>query len=118
MTNKIATPGGRRANLKVSPIPAAYRPSRSISIRRLQLGATVLLGMPADFSAELAASLRLADQDREQTVFVTSLNGDHIGYLLPEDRYDPGHFEATSMNLFGPCCGLYFEELSKALLGR
>lgn len=105
-------------HLKVSPITSAYLHSRSSSIHRLQLGATVLLGMPADYSAELAASLRQVVQGTERTVFVTSFNGDYIGYLLPEARYDSGHYEATSMNFFGPWCGVYFTELSRALLAR
>lgn len=113
--------------MRLSPIGASYLHGRQTCIHVLRIRREnaispaddiVLLGMPADYSGELA--LRLADQCRDMalTPIVTSFNGDYIGYLLPQERYWIKNSETMDENLFGPWCGEYFNEICLRLLKR
>ncbi|MGC9453624.1 MAG: neutral/alkaline non-lysosomal ceramidase N-terminal domain-containing protein [Phycisphaerae bacterium] len=98
--------------LRLSPIAASYLHGRRTELHMLRVGPVVLLGMPADFSGELAGELHAEAADMPLTPVVTSFNGDYIGYLLPRRRYYEDHYESMDMNLFGPACGDYFNALS------
>lgn len=97
---------------RLSPIAASYLHGRETALHILRVGPAVLLGMPCDYSGELAAELGAATGQADLTAVVTSFNGDYIGYLLPRRRYDEDHYESRDMNLFGPACGEYFNALS------
>ncbi|MCK4601695.1 MAG: neutral/alkaline non-lysosomal ceramidase N-terminal domain-containing protein [Phycisphaerae bacterium] len=105
-------------HLRLSPIAASYLHNRRTYIHILRINEAVLLGMPADYSGELAAELeRWAIEEKLGVMpVVTSFNGDYIGYLLPRSRYGAAHYESRRMNLFGPWCGEYFNALSRRLI--
>jgi len=105
-------------HLRLSPIAAGYLHDRKTYVHVLRVNEALLLGMPCDYSGELAAGLEAWAAGRHLTPIVTSFNGDYIGYLLPQSRYASGHYEARDMNLFGPWCGEYFDEISRRLIRR
>jgi len=107
-------------NWRLSPIAASYLHNRKTYIHVLRINDLVLLGMPGDYSSELAARLisDLAHQRSRLVPIITSFNGDYIGYLISQQRYQAQSLEARSENLFGPWCGEYFHAISKCLLQR
>ena len=107
--------------LRLSPIACRYLHGRRSYIHVLRIrmagaraseGDIVFLGMPADYSGELA--MRLADEAKGLglTPIVTSFNGDYVGYLLPQERYWLDSHETLDENLCGPWGGEYFHEIA------
>lgn len=105
-------------HMMLSPFATAGLHSRKTYIHMLRIGDAVLIGMPADFSGELAAELESWAAARGLTVIITSFNGDYIGYVLPYRRYSDNSYEARTMNFFGPFCGEYLSELAKRLIRK
>lgn len=87
-------------------------------IKALRIGQTVLLGMPADFSGELAVPLTQEAKRGGVQALVTSFNGGYIGYVTPDAYYHETRYETRDMNWFGPQNGAYFTELAQKLLER
>jgi neutral ceramidase len=87
-------------------------------MKALRIGRTVMLGMPADFSGELAMSLTQKAQKLGLSGMVTSFNGGYIGYVTPDAYYNEARYETRDMNWFGPQNGAYFNELSERLLKK
>jgi hypothetical protein len=73
---------------------------------------------PGDYSTELAGHLRQELADEGLFHVSTSFNGDYIGYLLPAEHYDSGHYETRTMGVFGRWCGQYITEVSRRILRR
>ena len=110
---------------RLSPVLTALLHDRRSYIHALRINELVLLGMPSDYSGELARRLTPAGRADGGDVassglipVVTSFNGDYIGYLLPHERYAEDHYESRAANFFGPWCGEYFHELSRQLVRR
>ncbi len=101
--------------LRLSPIAGWYLHSRHSYIHILRINDLVLLGMPGDYSGELAMGLEKWAVERELGIspVITSFNGDYTGYLIPENRYNMDHYESREINFFGPYCGEYFNALSR-----
>lgn len=83
-------------------------------INILQIGEILLLGMPADFSGELSVKghfdeLALANGHQ---LMITSFNGDYIGYITDDIRYDTStKDEVRSLNWVGPYMGAYLTKI-------
>jgi neutral ceramidase len=88
----------------------------STEIKALRIGPVVLLGMPADFSGELATKLTAEASKLKLNGMITSFNGGYIGYVTPDEYYREARYETRDMNWFGPQNGAYFNEISKKLL--
>ncbi len=104
-------------SLRLSPVITRLLHDRSTSIHAIRVGDVVLLGMPADYSGELAMALEASIGSKPQPL-VTSFNGDYIGYLLPTERYARSDYETRDMNVFGRWCGAYFNDLARRLVVR
>lgn len=85
-------------------------------VNSLQLGNTVLLGVPADYSGELLPSLEKQAAQQGQQVLVTGFNGGYIGYITPDEHYPLKKYETRSMNFYGPHSGRYLTEILQRLL--
>jgi len=104
---------------RLSPIAARYLHGRRTYVHVLRIGEAVLLGMPCDYSGELAVALEAwAVEHTALTPVVTSFNGDYIGYVLPPQRYRLDHYEAWDLNVFGPACGAYLDAVARRVLRR
>jgi hypothetical protein len=105
-------------HLRLSPVLACCLHDRMTYIHALRIGRIALLGMPGDFSGELAAALGAEFAAKPLVPAITSFNGDYIGYLLPRSRYGSPSYEGRTMSLFGPWCGEYAQDVSRRLLKR
>lgn len=106
------------AGLRLTPHFTSLAHDRESYIQALRIGDLVLLGMPADYSGELAMVLESELAGGPLRPVVTSFNGDYIGYLVPHPRYGLDHYETRDMNFFGPWCGEYFNALARRLVDR
>ena len=80
-----------------------------------------MLGMPCDFSGEIAVLDGLDDYARERglNLLITSFNGAYIGYITADHHYDKSrHEEVMAMNWVGPGMGRYFSAVIAALIDR
>ncbi|RAU81746.1 neutral/alkaline non-lysosomal ceramidase N-terminal domain-containing protein [Pontibacter arcticus] len=85
-------------------------------LNHLQIGNTVLLGVPADYSGEFMAELETAAKSNGKNVLVTGFNGSYIGYIIPEKHYQLRKYEARDMNFYGRQSGTYITQLLLQLL--
>lgn len=82
----------------------------------LRLGNTVLIGLPCDFSGELAVPLYEAARSMGLNLIITSFNGSYIGYVIRDEWYDLEKYEARTMSWYGPDTGTYFSEIISRIL--
>ncbi|MDH5378701.1 MAG: neutral/alkaline non-lysosomal ceramidase N-terminal domain-containing protein, partial [Gammaproteobacteria bacterium] len=89
--------------------------SNTSYLHALRLGRIMFIGFPADTSGELAKNLE--DWAAKQPIYpwVTSFNGDYIGYLSAQKRYSEKHYTVRDVNLFGPWGGDYLTEVAKEI---
>jgi neutral ceramidase len=83
-------------------------------INILQIGDILLLGMPCDFSGELSVHGQFDKlaQANGLHLMITSFNGDYIGYITDDRRYDTSvKDEVRSLNWVGPYMGDYFSKV-------
>ena len=85
-------------------------------VNSLQLGNTILLGVPADYSGELLPALERQALVQGQQVMVTGFNGGYIGYITPDKYYELKKYETQSMNFYGPQSGSYLTEILQRIL--
>lgn len=91
------------------------------SITYLRLDDILLLGMPCDFSGELYldGNLKQTAELQDTKLFISSFNGDYIGYITPDRYYETSAKEELRvLNWVGPDKGDYFIELSKKLIEK
>lgn len=99
---------------------SVFGPLRA-NIKVLEIGNVLLMGMPCDYSGELSINNQL-DQfaaDRGKHLFITSFNGNYVGYITEDGHYTTcAHDEVKTMNWVGPYKGAYFTEVIKKVIGR
>ncbi|MFD2245512.1 neutral/alkaline non-lysosomal ceramidase N-terminal domain-containing protein [Pontibacter ruber] len=83
----------------------------------LQLGNTIMLGMPADYSGEFMSELEQQAKEQEQHLLVTGFNGGYLGYIIPDEHYKLKKYEARAMNFYGPHSGSYLQEVLRRMIG-
>lgn len=87
----------------------------------LELGNTLLIGLPCDFSGEIYTieGLEAIAAARGKHLIITSFNGDYNGYITFDAHYDRGEREEVmSMNWVGPYYGKYFTDIIKRLIAK
>lgn len=90
-------------------------------ITYLRIGNIILLGMPCDFSGEIFVrdGLGTIAESHDQKLFITSFNGQYVGYITYDEYY--GHSEqeeVMAMNWVGPYYGDYFSQITKKILSK
>ena len=80
------------------------------------LGNTLLIGMPCDFSGELALPLYDLAEQQGLNLVITSFNGGYMGYITKDDWYDLDKYETRTMSWYGPGQGAYFSEIAEQLI--
>ncbi len=84
-------------------------------VQALCLDDTILLGHSFEFSAVIDARLTARAREAGARLVVTSFNGDHNLYVVPDSYYDEDLYEAR-MSLFGSGLGPYLEWVSERVL--
>ena len=115
-----------RSQLRITPelrirdwlFSALLKPLQA-NIKLLEIGDVLLIGMPCDYSGELSINNHL-DQfasDYGKELFITSFNGNYIGYITEDSHYTTcDHDEVKTLNWVGPYKGEYFTSLIKLLI--
>ncbi|MFP4054397.1 MAG: hypothetical protein ACLFV7_11115, partial [Phycisphaerae bacterium] len=103
--------------LRFSPVLTSIVHPRQTYVHALRLGGVLLVGMPCDFSGELAMRLE-RETGGDPAPIITSLNGDYIGYVVPQGRYTSMRYETQGLNFFGPWCGEYLLEIAQRLTAK
>lgn len=90
-------------------------------IRYLRIGNIIFLGTPCDFSGEIFVrdGLGKLAEVHGKKLFITSFNGDYVGYITYDDYY--GHSEqeeVMAMNWVGPYYGSYYSQIVKKIIER
>ncbi|MCC9137860.1 neutral/alkaline non-lysosomal ceramidase N-terminal domain-containing protein [Pontibacter silvestris] len=88
----------------------------SAYLSSLQVGETVLLGTPADYSGEFMTQLEQQAHKQGQHMVLTGFNGGYIGYIVPDEHYQLKKYEARAMNFYGPYSGSYLTQMLLQLL--
>lgn len=83
-----------------------------------QINDIIMIGMPCDFSGELAVPLYEYAKSRGLNLVITSFNGGYIGYVPKDEWYDLGKYETKTMSWFGFDTGAYLTEIIKMILDR
>ncbi len=82
----------------------------------VKIGSTLFIGLPCDFSGELALPLYSYARNKDTNLVITSFNGGYIGYV-PDDRwYDLDTYETRTMSWYGFDNGAYFTEVVKRII--
>ena len=87
-----------------------------VYISVLQLGSIVFVGIPADFSGELAIPLYKKARELGLNLIITSFNGGYIGYVVKDEWYDLNKYEARAMSWYGSDNGAYLSEVVSRIL--
>lgn len=82
----------------------------------LKINNTLLIGMPCDFSGEVALPLYEYAKSKGLNLIITSFNGRYMGYVTKDEWYDLGKYETRTMNWYGPDSGMYFSEIIRRII--
>jgi hypothetical protein len=74
---------------------------RSSSIQVVQIGRTVLLGVPCDLGSEIGLALKQYSRDRGFDPIIVGFANDYIGYVISGKYYSSPAYEAF-MSFNGP----------------
>lgn len=89
------------------------------NIKMIRAGNVILVGMPCDYSGELAINHDLDAYAAQYglDLFVTSFNGNYVGYITEDQHYYTcQHDELRTMNWVGPYMGNYFTDAIKKII--
>ncbi|MBS1487378.1 MAG: hypothetical protein JST43_07285 [Bacteroidetes bacterium] len=91
------------------------------NITYLKLGNIIMLGMPCDFSGEIFVDDHLGQlaELKDEKLFITSFNGDYVGYITSDKYY--GHSEqeeVMALNWVGPHFGKYYSDIVKKVIEK
>jgi len=89
-----------------------YTPEISV----VKINNLLLIGMPCDFSGELALPLYKKADELGMKLIITSFNGDYLGYVIKDEWYDLEKYESRTMSWYGPNMGSYMSEISNRII--
>ncbi len=84
----------------------------------LKIGNILMVGMPCDFSGQLALPLYQQALQKGLHLVITSFNGGYMGYVTPDKYYQLNEYETKDMNLYGPENGAYFSEIISTIIAK
>ena len=88
----------------------------SSEISMFQLNDLIMIGLPCDFSGELAVELYEYAKSKNLNLIISSFNGGYTGYVTDDKWYDLEKYEPRSMSWYGHDNGAYFVEIVKLLI--
>jgi hypothetical protein len=87
------------------------QPSAIARVHAVRLGETIYVGHSFEFSAVIGKRLKERARAAGSRLVLTSFNGDHNLYVVPENAYGQGY--ESGMTLFGPGLGAYMERVTE-----
>ncbi len=104
--------------LALSPVLPWLLFPRAASLQAAAVNDLVMVGIPGEYSGEESLAVREAGRARGFRTFVTSLNGEYVGYILPDARYWTENYETRWGTTYGPHLGSYFHAVIGAAVAR
>lgn len=105
---------GKGGTWRLSPIlTRRIVPMRETYLQVLVLNRLILVGMPCDFSGELARDLREKVRESGYTVVTTGFNGDYVGYVVRDEHYGMNSYETRTMSWWGPHMGKFMSDMAE-----
>ncbi|MDW3196363.1 MAG: neutral/alkaline non-lysosomal ceramidase N-terminal domain-containing protein [Cytophagales bacterium] len=89
-----------------------------IEVSFLQFGNTIFIGLPGDFSGELALPLYESAREKGLNLVINSFNGGYIGYIIKDQWYDLSKYEARTMSWYGPDNGAYISNVIEKIIEK
>ena len=111
-TDKVALSSGSRA--VTLPTKNGKPESIATEIQVLRLGEIYLLGLPGEVLVEVGLAIK--ERAGLETLFVTTLTNDSIGYVCHRQAYDEGAYEPGAGTNLAPGAGEIIIKQSLALL--
>jgi len=106
-------------NIRIRPwVFHALLGSDAPDIQFMQIGETVFLGMPCDYSGELMPPLEKLCNANNTNLVLTGFNGGYIGYITDDACYDWDKGETMDMNWHGPYNAAYMTEVNERILKK
>lgn len=106
-------------NIRIRPwVFRALLGSDAPDIQCMQVGETIFLGMPCDYSGELMPPLEKLCSAYNTDLILTGFNGGYIGYITDDACYDWSKGETMDMNWHGPYNAAYLTEVNEDILKR
>jgi neutral ceramidase len=87
-----------------------------VDISVASIGPVLMIGLPCDFSGELALPLYQYAKEKNLTLFIHSFNGGYIGYVPADKWYDLNKYETRTMSWYGHDTGAYLSTLIKTII--
>lgn len=87
-----------------------------VEIEVMQINDVLLIGLPCDFSGELALPLYKLARRRGLNLVITSFNGGYIGYVPKDEWYELNKYETRTMSWYGADNGDYFTEIIQRII--
>lgn len=106
------------AGLALSPVLPWLLLPRQASLHVAAVNDVTLVGFPGEFSGEESLRLRRAWGARGVIPLPTSLNGEYIGYIVPDGRYGAWDYETRWGAAYGPHLGSYFRAVAAEAIAR
>jgi hypothetical protein len=103
------------AGRALRPAVAAWalgEPEPRAFVHAVALGGTVFIGHSFEFGAVIARRLKERLAQGGARLVVTSFNGEHCMYAIPDDYFDDGRYESGA-TFFGPHLGSYLEKVTE-----
>lgn len=106
-------------NIRIRPwVFHALLGSDQPDIQFMQIGETVFLGMPCDYSGELMPPLERLCSTYNTSLILTGFNGGYVGYITDDSCYDWDKGETMDMNWHGPYNAAYMTEVNEDILKK
>ena len=87
-----------------------------VNISVAMIGKNLFIGLPCDFSGELAVPLYEFARSNQINLTITSFNGGYLGYIIKDDWYDLDKYEARTMSWYGPDAGSYLSAIMERII--
>ncbi|HSY61541.1 MAG TPA: neutral/alkaline non-lysosomal ceramidase N-terminal domain-containing protein [Cytophaga sp.] len=106
-------------NIRIRPwVFHALLGSDAPDIQFMEVGETIFLGMPCDYSGELMPPLEQVCSANKINLILTGFNGGYIGYITDDACYDWDKGETMDMNWHGPYNAAYLTEVNERILKK
>jgi hypothetical protein len=104
--------------LALSPLLPSLLLPREPALHLAAVNDFVLVGVPGELSGEESLPWRAAGRRRGVDIVPTSLNGEYIGYIVPDARYGTAGYETRWGAAYGPHLAGYLRAVMEEAVAR
>ncbi|MFZ9044323.1 MAG: neutral/alkaline non-lysosomal ceramidase N-terminal domain-containing protein [Cyclobacteriaceae bacterium] len=106
-------------NLKVRPwLFRQFVGEYPVEVSVASIDSLLMIGLPCDFSGELAVPLYEYAQSKNLSLRINSFNGGYIGYVPHDQWYDLNKYETRTMSWYGHDMGAYLTDIIMQIINQ